>query len=314
MRFNDSLMTVLTGSAVTAIAIIQPSTAYALTGVEVNDIARNVTVLIKMENTKKDQDLHGSGVIIAKSEKTYYVLTANHVVKKEGKYRIVTGDKQPHQLKEGEVKKLPGTDLAVVQFESDKDYKIAKIASADVKQGQSIYVTGWPAPSASIPDITRQFTAGVVSNLLEKPVASGYAIVYDAVTRKGMSGGPVFDTEGRVVGIHGLGDAETEKNVQNSLGSNDDESNTSSVAQFLSSGFNLSIPISTFLKLAPQQGLYLTLQVDNKPVKSEEKANYTPPAKADERDSLNIQNVIKQEIQEGIKRGVQNQIRKLLPF
>jgi serine protease Do len=309
MRFNDSLMTVLTGSAVTAIAIIQPSTAYALTGVEVNDMARNVTVLIKMENT--DKDSHGSGVIIAKSEKTYYVLTANHVVKKEGKYRIVTGDKQPHQLKEGEVKKLPGTDLAVVQFESDKDYKIAKIASADVQQGQSIYVTGWPAPSASIPDITRQFTAGVVSNLLEKPVASGYAIVYDAVTRKGMSGGPVFDTEGRVIGIHGLGDSETKASLQKFVG---DENNIDSVAQFLSSGFNLSIPISTFLKLAPQQGLYLTLQVDNKPVKSEEKANYTPPAKADERDSLNIQNVIKQEIQEGIKRGVQNKIRKLLPF
>ncbi|MCL1471947.1 S1 family peptidase [Argonema antarcticum] len=285
MKFYDALPSVLAGTAmVSAIVVMQPAIAVALTGVQVNDIAREVTVLIRVEQG----DGHGSGVIVAKDGNTYYVLTANHVVEDSGKYRIVTADKEPHELDYSKVKRLPGVDLAVVSFTSNKNYPVAKLANTEtVKQGQSIFISGWPAPSQSITEVTRQFTPGSISSILETPRQDGYSIVYTSVTRRGMSGGPVLDTNGRVIGIHGLGDAETREAVRES---SPDAETIASVADLIKSGFNLAIPINTFLRLAPQQNLYLALQVENSPTQDLTVA-YTPPAQPDSRDRMDIKNI-----------------------
>ncbi len=120
MRFYHELPAILAGTAIaSAIVITVPSAAMALSGEQVNDIAREVTVLIKGERG------HGSGAIVSKSGETYYVLTAHHVVAAKDKYKIVTSDKQAYELKN--VKQLPGVDLAVVEFTSDKEYQVAKL-------------------------------------------------------------------------------------------------------------------------------------------------------------------------------------------
>jgi S1-C subfamily serine protease len=288
MSFNDRLMMVLTGSVVSAIAIIQPSTAYALTGEEVNDIAREVTVLIRSDKG------HGSGVIVAKDSKTYYVLTAFHVVSNKDNYKIVTHDKKAYQLDYGKVKRLSGVDLAVVEFSSDQDYKTAKLANSEtVKEGKPVFVSGWPrlttVGQAAGGQLVRQFTDGRVSGFLPQPL-EGYKMIYTNKTLGGMSGGPVLDAGGRVVGIHGLGDTEDPNRIQQSAGI--DKQTAASIAGLIKPGFNYAIPINTFLSLAPQSGIYLGLQVENSAA-GELGSPYVASKEPDKRDTIdNINGVL----------------------
>ncbi len=260
MKFYDRLSAILAGTMITSAMIItQTQVAIALTGTEVNDIAREVTVLCV-----GTQEQHGSGVIIAKDENTYYVLTANHVVTLEDDYKIVTPDKQAYTIEHEKIEPLPGVDLAVVQFTSDKEYQVANLVNSDLtKEGQPVFVSGWPVPGAvgkaAGGQTIRQFTDGRVSGFLENPV-DGYQMIYTNVTRKGMSGGPVLDAGGRVVGIHGLGDYE-DPNLLQTEGLTQEAA--TSIASLIKPGFNYAIPINTFLQKAPQAGLYLGLQVEN---------------------------------------------------
>lgn len=288
MKISQNLPAVLAGTAVaTAIIITQPSAAQALTGEEVNNIAREVTVLIKSDKG------HGSGVIVAKDSKTYYVLTALHVVSKKDDYKIITHEKQAYQLDYGKVKRLSGVDLAVVEFSSDKDYKPAKLANSEtVSEGKPVFVSGWPrlttVGQAAGGQLVRQFTDGRVSGFLPQSL-EGYKMIYTNKTLGGMSGGPVLDAGGRVVGIHGLGDTEDPKLLQKEGIS---EEAATSIAGLIKPGFNYAIPINTFLSLAPQSGIYLGLQVENSAA-GELGAPYVASAQPDKRDTIdNINDVL----------------------
>ncbi len=74
---------VIIGAA--TIAVVQPQTANALTAYQVNQIARDTTVLI-------DGVSSGSGVIVSRSGNVYTVLTARHVIATEDEYTVVTSD------------------------------------------------------------------------------------------------------------------------------------------------------------------------------------------------------------------------------
>ena len=289
MKFYGGLPAILVGTAVTsAMVIVQPSVVMALTGEQVNDIAREITVLIAGANGS------GSGAIIAKDGKTYYVLTAYHVVRSKDDYKVVTSDKQAYKIDYSKVKRLPGVDLAVVEFTSDKDYKIAKLANSDqAKEGKEVFVSGWPGLGSVGQDaggqLIRQFTNGRISGFLEQPFR-GYKMIYTNVTRGGMSGGPVLDTAGRVIGIHGLGDTEDPERVQAREGLTPEAAR--SIASLIKPGFNYAIPINTFLQLGPQSGVYLALQVENSPA-PELGAAYVAGSKPDSRDQIdNINSVL----------------------
>ncbi len=260
MNISQQFPAIFAGTAIaSALVILQPQAAQALTGEEISDISREVTVLIKGE-----EGGHGSGVIVSQNGNSYYILTANHVVSQQQKYNIVTADKQAYVVEYSKVTSLPGADLAVIEFGSDKDYQVAKLANSDqVKEGKPVFVSGWPrlttVGKASGTQLVRQFTNGQVSGFLDAPL-NGYEMIYTNTTLGGMSGGPVLDAGGRVVGIHGLGDTEDSERLQREGLS---EESASSIAGLIKPGFNYAIPINTFLSLAPQQGLYLSLQVDN---------------------------------------------------
>jgi serine protease Do len=262
-----------------AMVIAAPMPGFAMSGEAVNDVAREVTVLISGSDGS-----HGSGVIVAKNDSTYYVLTANHVVDVQVEYKLIAADKKVYQLDYSKKKTLPGVDLAVIEFSSEQNYKIAKLANSDdVKEGRSVFVSGWPKPGLignATGGTTRQFTNGQVSGFLAQPY-NGYQMVYTNVTRAGMSGGPVLDAGGRVVGIHGLGESEDAKKlVQEGM-----SQESATIASMIKPGFNYAIPINKFLKAAPQAGLYLSLQVDNSSV-SESSAPYVASAQVDKRDEI----------------------------
>ncbi|UKO99312.1 S1 family peptidase [Nostoc sp. UHCC 0870] len=284
------LPSLLAGTAVVAsIVITQP--AFAKSAKEVAQTAIPTTVQIN--NTLSPGD-SGSGVIIAKNGNTYTALTANHVVKNpNSEYMIRTFKGKEYSVKE--VQSLSGStgslDLAIVKFESKDGLTIAPLTNSDEASiGSGIYISGYPLPIKGGTEREYAFTNGQVTTIRSSN-NEGYTMRYDAVTRRGMSGGPVFDVSGRVVGIHGQGD--TVGPVQNESGGKTEEIKT---------GFNSAIPSNSFLGLISEAGIN----------KSEIKLDNKPPANVDaekvsEGDVNNWVNNLAKEI-------IERTIRRILPF
>ncbi len=180
----------------------------------------------------------GSGVIVARREDNddvtgpggspgtiknfvHYVLTNGHVV--EAKvvdpnelYGLRTPDGEVYTVQSAEFLGNPGEkndlDLAVLEFWSDRPYPVATIDRSGVNEGDRLFISGWPTPLPEEPDRTRRRRFTVAQITSKKPPDSvgnfGFTLTYDAASpgvRSGMSGGPVFNVKGELVGIHSGG-------------------------------------------------------------------------------------------------------------
>ncbi|MGB3205646.1 MAG: tetratricopeptide repeat protein [Crinalium sp.] len=177
------------------VGVLSP-VALALSAPQVNAIAKEITVRLSGKN-------NGSGVIINRRGNTYDVLTNWHVVKEPGIYHIEVSDGKKYTVKSSQIKRVPGLDLALLQFDSFKNYKVAFLGNNDVlTEGIQVYVAGWADPGPLISEPTYQFLNGQISSLLQKP-KDGYSLVYTINAAPGMSGGPVLNENGDLVGING---------------------------------------------------------------------------------------------------------------
>ncbi len=254
MKFYYALAPVIIG---VTIALVQPQIAVALSSTEVAKLTKAITVLIDNKNGS------GTGVIIKHEGNTYTVLTTKHVVENQTEYEIVTPDGQRYPLDYKTVKKLPEVDLAIVQFTSDQSYAVAKIGNSDEAiEGATAYVAGFPQAKGAISNSIYNFTDGRITANASKPLRNGYALVYSNDTLPGMSGGPVLNEKGELVGIHGMGD--TIENFQIS----DQNPNI-----IIKTGFNLGIPINTFLKLSANAGADVGVSPPSTPIATAPKAD-----------------------------------------
>ncbi|WP_299484817.1 tetratricopeptide repeat-containing serine protease family protein [Acaryochloris sp. IP29b_bin.137] len=214
------------------------SSAQALSVTEVSTLAEAITVRIDGQNS-------GSGVLIKQQDNTYTVLTAAHVVATEDEYEVITSDNQRYPFTYSQVKKFPDVDLALVEFTSTQSYPVVELGdSTQIKAGESIFVSGFPMPTAAITESIWNFSKGEVTANAKRPLADGYGLVYSNNTLPGMSGGAVLDSQGKLIGIHGRADAEQQVQKTETV--------------YVKTGFNLGIPINTFITLAakvtPQLG------------------------------------------------------------
>ncbi|MFM6322961.1 MAG: tetratricopeptide repeat protein, partial [Microcystis panniformis] len=200
---------------------------------------------------------NGSGVIIAKEGNIYTVLTADHVFCEiikgttscaDHTYTVVTSDGKTRKIEKSTIIRQEGVDLAVFQFESRDNYPVAEIANYNPNTDDFVFVAGFPKignnPSkwlfsgGTINDKeggliqTRQSGLSTQQSGTLQSVASlegGYELVYTSITFRGMSGGAVLDSQGRVIGIHGRSEGAGGGKIQ--------------------LGYSLGIPISTFIGL-----------------------------------------------------------------
>lgn len=167
-----------------------------LTATEINAIAGEITVRI-------DGPKGGSGVIIEKLDNTYYVLTNWHVVNQTGDYEVVTPDGRRYSVYYSLIQQIPGLDLAIVPFRSSQRYQVATIADSDgVDVGNTVYVSGWPRSGSSLGQRLFFSSQGEVTHRQNRQ--QGYSLVYTNLVRSGMSGGPVLDSRGNLIGINGI--------------------------------------------------------------------------------------------------------------
>lgn len=225
----------LVGMAIATVHIAQPFPAQGVSVTEVARIAKNITVLIEGANS------HGSGILLQRKGSTYVILTAYHVVEKAGQYTVKTVDGQRYAMRPNSIRRLPGVDLATLEIESNRDYTLATLGnSVEAVEGMPVFVAGFPAQEASVLGGIYQFTEGRLTANASRPIQDGYALVYSNPTLPGMSGGPVLDENGRLIGVHGSADIASTL-VQEGSGSS---------TVFVKRGFNLGIPINTYLSLA----------------------------------------------------------------
>ncbi len=199
---------------------------------------------------------NGSGAIIAREGKSYTVLTADHVLCEkiaeektcaDYTYTVVTSDGKTLPLDRKTIIRQEGVDLAIFTFESNENYPVAEIANYSPNRESPVFVAGFPkigdkragwlfsggavksqeegllATRQSDFTITQSGASIRVSSL-----SGGYDMVYTSITFGGMSGGPVLNAAGQVIGIHGRSEGVKGK---------------------IQLGFSLGIPISSFIGL-----------------------------------------------------------------
>jgi tetratricopeptide (TPR) repeat protein len=226
----------------TNIALVQ-TVAQAKTKVEIGRLAKSITLRIETVGSES----RGSGVILQKQGDVYTVITAAHVLSGGSSFRLITPDGKVHQSLSFK-KANSNLDLAVVKFRSSNSYPLAEIGtSVSLESGSEIYVAGFPAATSTFDDGVFNFTRGEVTGNASKPNRSGYSLIYNSVTLPGMSGGPVFNDEGKLVAIHGQGDRSTDGQK---------------------TGFNLAITIERFGTVAAELGTSPETQIAALPVAS----------------------------------------------
>lgn len=198
-------------------------------------------------------DRWGSGVLIRRQGDQYLVLTNEHVLGYGDNYRVQTHDGHifeatvPTDL--SPPPNFEGVDLALVQFQSSQiSYNIARLGQAEtLRVGDEVFAVGFPHDQVGTDRDGRVFARGRVALLLNKPFEDGYEVGYTSQVRKGMSGGPVLNWVGEVVGVNGVhpyplweGDYRF-----------DDGSFPCASLQPVMARSSWAIPLKTFARLAP---------------------------------------------------------------
>lgn len=186
---------------------------------KIEKVAKEVTIRILGNGSP------GSGVIIAQSGdsgkqggKTYTALTCQHVVPdaKKGSYQVLLPDGKIYPARVKFAPKLKGLDLAIVEFESETNYRVVKLAeSPQLSPNTAVYAAGFPnyqtidakqiEETSSWGQRAFRLTVGKIGSVSIAPrsLQAGYSLGYTNEVASGMSGGPLFNDKGELVGING---------------------------------------------------------------------------------------------------------------
>ncbi|MEG4998841.1 S1 family peptidase [Microcoleus sp. B4-D4] len=202
----------------------------------------------------------GSGAIVRRQGQVYTVLTSWHVVAFSQQHTIIAPDGQKYRLL-GAPLQLGNADLAIVQFRSSIQYQVTRISTDLLTVGEPVFAAGFPMYRGGSSTTTFEqgilafrFTQGVVSVLPPKSLAQGYRLGYTNDIAVGMSGGPIFNSQGLLIGINGR-----VKNRDPDFGVYAFEDGTEPSGRMLEQMVNSSwgIPISTYLRfISPYSSLF----------------------------------------------------------
>lgn len=162
---------------------------------QADQFRESVTVLI----TKTNGQPIGSGVLVEKKTRGYWVATNRHVVGEQNEVCIVTSSSKPtislvEPPTESEIGKV--IDLAFVWLPAEET---DTINVANLKEGKStaedlpvVISTGYPIAVAGKDDPEYSERTGLLVPLLKTPIEDGLDLTYTATVDKGMSGGGIF--------------------------------------------------------------------------------------------------------------------------
>ncbi len=172
-----------------------------LTEAKIKSLAESVTV--KVLSGKNS----GSGFILDREKGVYTVVTNEHVLifgQEDNSYQIITPDGKKYLAKPVDNIDFKNQDLGLLTFNSVKNYPAVDLnLSAKAIVGEEVYAAGFPFSSdKSIPD-EFIFSKGNIEMISDLSFRGGYQIGYTNTIKKGMSGGPIFNHKGQIIGING---------------------------------------------------------------------------------------------------------------
>ncbi|WP_019500206.1 S1 family peptidase [Pseudanabaena sp. PCC 6802] len=194
----------------TPISQVKPDDRH-LSEAQLKSLARSITVKVKVDRA------WGSGILVRKRGATYFAVTNQHVVAYSDRLSIQTMDGRIYPAKARRIE-FGDSDLALLEFQAKSNYTIAPLGQTyNVKVGDEVFAAGFPSETEHTDRIenipTRgqtsnlagfNFVPGRISLLTPKVIAGGYQIGYTNDIRKGMSGGPLLNRQGQVIGINGM--------------------------------------------------------------------------------------------------------------
>lgn len=173
--------------------------------VYVNDKAANSVVSITTEATVYSvfygsyvESGAGSGVIIANTGNTYYIITNNHVVEGYNSIKVYT-------VAGGEYDATVigtdwTTDIAIIRIETEDKLSVVEIGdSSNLKAGQNIAAIGNPLGLFG-----GTITPGIISAVTREIPIEGVGmtlIQHSASVSPGNSGGGLFNMQGQLIGV-----------------------------------------------------------------------------------------------------------------
>jgi len=170
--------------------------------------------------TERKATALGSGFII---DKKGIVVTNNHVI--QGAEDIIVSVNGSTEYKAKVIGKDPYMDLAVLQIESDEKFEPVSFGDSDKSRiGDWVIAIGNPFGFGGT------VTSGIISSRYRDIGLTRYDdfIQTDASINQGNSGGPLFDLEGKVIGI-----------------------NTAIIGSAGSVGIGFAVPSNTVLRILP---------------------------------------------------------------
>ena len=158
------------------------------------NLARQTTVRIQTAKSS------ASGTIVRRQGQTCTVLINWHVVGiVRGDRTIVTDDGLVHR-RLGVPRRLDDTDLAIVEFLGAIEYKAAPSRRRACSGGRATAAGAIPCRCTGV-----GCSAGVRRTAAAQIFASRLCLGYTNEVKIGMSGGPIFNAKGFLVGINGRG-------------------------------------------------------------------------------------------------------------
>ena len=199
---------------------------------DIKKLAKQQTVFIVKANPQ--EEIIGSGVIIGKQDKLVFILTARHVVGfPDQSYLVHFNDLKISNIEISpsnfsQIVKYVGNnyDFAILALpiESDItfDNKVAKLTTY-IYGNMPIFLYGYLScrgQNHQKLQSKQQFTIGKIDrkidllpNITYFNGLQGFDISHDANSISGLSGSPIYDSFGRVIGIHSRTDRDKSKSI-----------------------------------------------------------------------------------------------------
>ena len=160
------------------------------------EFAKNITVKVTTDRTG------GSGVIFAKKNNTYLVLSSGHVIRDSKSITIQTVDGITYQA--NLIPMNQDLDLALLEFTSENAYEIASLNYKTFpRTEEKILAVGYATETGELVNID-----GKITQIPDKKLKLGYQIGFTGDLLSGMSGGAIVIADeygGDLIGINGIG-------------------------------------------------------------------------------------------------------------
>jgi S1-C subfamily serine protease len=167
------------------------------TALDLNSRLQAITVKILA-----DKDSIGSGTMWRSHNGHSQVITNSHVLAAQKQPLFIqTADGQAHPAQIVTPGNWDSLDLAKLQFQAKQNYPTAQVDRAmHLQVGNTVLAAGFPQNNQSDLSIKK----GAITHILAKPLAEGYQLGFSSSVAKGMSGGPLINQQGALVGINGV--------------------------------------------------------------------------------------------------------------